>query len=319
MVNVLIDFYTELLTFSFPEKMASMKLIIACITMAIATLMPNDALAWGPGVHLALGNSVLTNLGTLPPLIAALLARHSNAFLYGCLSADIFIGKGTKYLQGHSHNWVTGFKLLGSARDPRVLAYAFGYLTHLAADVVAHNYFVPNSLWTMPSGGKLSHVYVEAQADQGFQVERESAVALFSKPNRDTDGTLLYAMNKKRLPFLLKKQLVKGSLKLAGRKEWGESLRLANRLLPWPQNTQHLDEMYILSENLVFNFLQDPKASPAVSFDPIGSKNLREVREMRLRERAHKRNAVKLPLFFSVHESLAELPRPLNTVTPVES
>ena len=41
-------------------------------------------------------------------------------------------------------------------------------MTHLAADVVAHNYYVPNTLWTMPTGGKLSHVYVEAQAEDLF-------------------------------------------------------------------------------------------------------------------------------------------------------
>ena len=176
-----------------------MKLFIAFMTLAIAAFIPAEALAWGPGVHLALGNSVLANLGAMPPLIAGLLARHHDAFLYGCLSADIFIGKGTNFKPGHSHNWVTGFKLLNSANDPRVLSYAYGYLTHLAADVVAHNYFVPNTLWTMPSGGKLSHVYVEAQADRKFATERESALALFRKPNRDTDTTLLSTMHKKQI------------------------------------------------------------------------------------------------------------------------
>jgi len=283
-----------------------MKLFIAIFTLATAALIPDEALAWGPGVHLALGNGVLGNLGNLPPLIAALLFRHRNAFLYGCLSADIFIGKGSSFRLGHSHNWVTGFKLLNSAKDARVLAYAYGYLTHLAADVVAHNYFVPNMLWTMPSGGKLSHVYVEAQADRKFEAERESALALFKRPNRDTDGTLLSTMDRKRLPFLLKKQIVKGSLKITGHKGWGESLRLANRLLPWPQDTRHLDEMFTLSENLIFDLLNDPKASPAVSFDPIGSRNLRAVRKMRMEKHKHGQNS----LLFEPHDSLAKLPRP---------
>jgi len=283
-----------------------MKLLMALFMLAIATLIPNDALAWGPGVHLALGNSVLGNLGNLSPLVAALLFRHRNAFLYGCLSADIFIGKGTSFRPGHSHNWVTGFKLLNSAKDPRVLSYAYGYLTHLAADVVAHNYFVPNTLWTMPSGGKISHVYVEAQADNKFETERESALALFRRPNRDTDGTLLSAMDRKRLPFLLKKQIVKGSLKLTGHKGWGESLRLADRLLPWPQDTRHLDDMVTLSENVIFDLLAEPKTSPSVSFDPIGSRNLRALRQMRLKNTKARSN----DLLFEPHDSLSKLPRP---------
>ncbi len=272
-----------------------MKFIIMIFTLVFAALVPEDALAWGPGVHLALGNSVLANLGCLPPLVGSLLTQHQSAFLYGCLSADIFIGKGSKFLPGHSHNWVTGFKLLSSAKDPRVLSYAYGYLTHLAADVVAHNYYVPNTLWTMPSGGKISHVYVEAQADRRFETERQSALALFRRPNRDTDTTLLSAMEKKRLPFLLKKQIVKGTLKVCGMKEWGHSLRLADRILPWDQPDRHLDDMLRLSENLIFNFLADPKAARAVSFDPIGSSNLRRAKALRSRRKSHSRKSLFTP------------------------
>ncbi len=280
-----------------------MKFIIAAFTLIVASLVPDNALAWGPGVHLALGNSVLSNLGCLPPLVGALLGRHRSAFLYGCLSADIFIGKGSNFQPGHSHNWVTGFKLLSSAKDPRVLSYAYGYLTHLAADVVAHNYYVPNTLWTMPSGGKISHVYVEAQADSRFENERQSALALFRRPNQDTDTTLLSAMNKKRIPFLLKKQVVKGTLKVCALKEWGCSLRLADRLLPWNQSAGHLDEMFALSQNLVFDCLVDPKNAVAITFDPIGSQHLREVKQHRTKRKGN-------TSLFAPHKLITELAPP---------
>lgn len=283
-----------------------MRLFLVCITVAVTALLPDEALAWGPGAHLALGNSVLANLGCLPPVVAELLARHREAFLYGCLSADIFIGKGSSFRPGHSHNWVTGFKLLNSVKNPRRLSYAYGYMTHLAADVVAHNYYVPNTLWGMSSGSKLSHVYVEAQADRRFERERESAFALFRKPNRDTDRSLLTAMEKKRLPFLVKKQILKSGLIITGLKEWGHSLRLADRILPWNQSNRHLDEMVRLSENLVFDFLCNPKGAAALSFDPIGSRNLRTVREMRKSGNA---TAKGLPLF-TPHASLTDIPAP---------
>lgn len=285
-----------------------MKYILAFIALAIAALVPDNALAWGPGVHLALGNSVLGNLGCLPPLVGSLLTRHRSAFLYGCLSADIFIGKGSAFRPGHSHNWVTGFKLLSSASDPRVLSYAYGYLTHLAADVVAHNYYVPNTLWTMPSGGKISHVYVEAQADRRFEAERQSALALFRRPNRDTDTTLLSAMDKRRLPFLLKKQIVKGTLKVCGLKEWGDSLKLADRFMPLHRSSRHLDKMYTLSENLVFDFLADPNQSAAVSFDPIGSRHLEEVKQRRSERTEKTRRTV----LFRPHELITGI-KPLHS------
>lgn len=288
-----------------------MKNILTIFILAVVVFAPEAAYAWGPGVHLALGNSVLGNLGCLPPLVGGLLACHKNAFLYGCLSADIFIGKGTTFRPGHSHNWVTGFKLLQSAKDPRVTAYAYGYLSHLAADVVAHNYYVPNALWRMSSGGKISHVYVEARADSRFEEERELALRLFKHPNRDTDSTLLSAMERRKLPFLLKKQIVKGSLRVTGSKEWGHSLRFVDNLLPWPQKTSDLDEMVNLSRNLVFEFLSDPKASSAVSFDPIGSRNLRVVREMRSRNRRRKDKS----FLFQPHAILAGIAAPC----PVDS
>ena len=274
-------------------------LILACLFVA---LLPDQALAWGPGVHLALGNAVLSNLGCLPPLLAAIISRHREAFLYGSLSADIFIGKGTRIKPGHSHNWVTGFKLLKSAGDTRVAAYAYGYLTHLAADVVAHNYYVPNALSAMKSGSKLSHVYVEAQADRRFRNEQETALTLLRMPNRVQDDSLLTAMDRRRLPFLVKKQLLKGSLTVTGRKSWTGSLRLAERLLHSSKVNRQLDDMFSLSENLVFDFLNSPDLSPAVAFDPIGSAHLRRVREMRLQRRT-------APLFFP-DESLLAIPRP---------
>ncbi|WP_319541202.1 zinc dependent phospholipase C family protein [uncultured Pseudodesulfovibrio sp.] len=284
-----------------------MKCVFAIFAFVLTALIPEQAFAWGPGVHLALGNSVLAEMACLPPLVAALLNRHRNAFLYGCLSADIFIGKGTNFRPGHSHNWVTGFKLLNSAKDARVLAYSYGYLTHLAADVVAHNYFVPNALMDMNSGSKLSHVYVEAQADRSFRREQETALSLLRRPNRDSDDTLLSAMEKRRLPFVVKKQILKGSLTVTGRKTWGNSLRLADRLLPGHCVNRQLDEMFTLSQNIIFDFLTDPKASPAVSFDPIGSGNLGRVRDIRIKRQS---GALIPSVFFLPHESLMDIARP---------
>ena len=35
-------------------------------------LVPNDAFAWGIGVHLQLGSNILSNLEVLPPLLKTL-------------------------------------------------------------------------------------------------------------------------------------------------------------------------------------------------------------------------------------------------------
>lgn len=283
------------------------RFFIFCLFSAAALLaVPTDAHAWGPGAHLAIGQAALENLCLLPALIAQLLLRHTNSFLYGCLSADIFIGKGTRFKPGHSHNWTTGFKLLNTAEDPRTLAYAYGYLTHLAADVVAHNYYVPNMLWNMPYGGNASHVYVEMHTDMKIDWSPDLALALFREPNRTSEGVLLSATEQKRWSFLIKKRLMMGSLNLAARKGWDNSLDLAERMMPWPHNTGYRQEMLDLSTRTALHFLRDPKASPALSFDPIGSRNLDEVRGLRTGKLLSRRRPH--ALLFGTPQLLADIP-----------
>jgi len=97
-------------------------------------------------MHLALGNQILNNLHLLSASVAEILAANAQAFRYGCLSADILVGKGRRLTPTHCHSWQAGLRMVHTVFDPRLQAYAYGYLSHLAADVVAHNYYVANVL-----------------------------------------------------------------------------------------------------------------------------------------------------------------------------
>ena len=62
---------------------------------------------------------------------------------------EVRIVQGRRFqsrLRRHSHNWSTGFGLLSAARGSEEQAFALGYLAHLGADVVAHNFFLPARL-----------------------------------------------------------------------------------------------------------------------------------------------------------------------------
>ncbi|MCM0756901.1 zinc dependent phospholipase C family protein [Desulfovibrio aminophilus] len=282
------------------------KALTAVIGLVITILvLPGDALAWGPGVHLAVGGTILENLGLVSPFIADILARHRDLFLYGSISADIFIGKGSRIHDGHSHNWDTGFALLHSARDPGLRAYAYGYLSHLAADTVAHNYYVPNILAAAPQRGKLGHVYLEMQADRAVDWNPRRARRLFSGPSRAADGILLDTLHKNRLPFLFRKQVFKNSLRVCGRKTLGSSLDLIQRTMPWADSSAYLADMLDLSLRVVVDFFRLPQASPALALDPIGSRNLEMARRLS-RKPAFRRS--ELPLRFQVDACLSCLP-----------
>ena len=85
-------------------------------------------------------------------------------FLYGSIAADTSIAK--KYAPvGPALSFVGGRASRSTTRraTTRCSAFALGYLAHLAADSVAHNYFVPKQLAVTSSTSALGHSYWESR------------------------------------------------------------------------------------------------------------------------------------------------------------
>jgi hypothetical protein len=257
------------------------------LAFLLLLLLPGDALAWGPGVHLAIGNHVLTHAHLFAPALAALLTAHPEHFLYGCLSADIFIGKGCKYTPTHSHNWDTGRALLRQAEDPQTQAYAYGYLSHLAADVIAHNFLVPNVLGFSAGRGKLAHTYVEMLADLQVDLPRKQASRIFRTPRPDADRCLRRATGQKRLSFKVKKGIFDHSLRLVEKRSYSRSLRMFRGLLPFARKEALITLAIDYARDLVIDLLQHPLHSPVFECDPIGSANLDQVRHFQRKQRKY--------------------------------
>ena len=131
--------------------------------LALLALLPTVAWAWTPGTHILLGEAVLRSAALLPPALAALLRAHPHDFLYGSIAADTSIAKKYARFGRHCHSWAVGLEILDEARDERVRAFGYGYLAHLAADAVAHNYFVPHQLAVTSSTSALGHSYWESR------------------------------------------------------------------------------------------------------------------------------------------------------------
>ena len=118
------------------------------IALAVAALcvIPSTAWAWTPGTHIFLGEAVLSALAQLPKAIAELLGNYPVEFLYGSIAADTSIAKKYAPVGRHCHSWAVGLEIYDQARDDAIKSFALGYLAHLAADTVAHNFFVPRYL-----------------------------------------------------------------------------------------------------------------------------------------------------------------------------
>ena len=257
------------------------------LVFLILLLFPQDALAWGPGVHMAIGNNVLAHLHLFAPALSSVLAAHPEQYLYGCLSADIFIGKGCSYTPTHSHNWDTGRALLRQARDAETQAYAYGYLSHLAADVIAHNYLVPNILGFSAGRGKFAHTYVEMLADLQVECPRKQASRIFRVPHPSADETLVLAVGQKNFPFTIKKRIFRQSLRLVEKRSYKNSLRAFRSLLPFASKEVFIAEAISYAQDLVFDLLQNPMRSPVLECDPIGSSNLSQVRRFQRKQRSY--------------------------------
>ena len=233
-------------------------------------LLPQQALAWGPGAHMVAGNWILQNLTVLSGAAAEALMHYPGQFLYGSLSADIFIGKGSKAKKGHSHNWESGFALLTKAENLPKQAYAYGYLAHLAADTVAHNVFVPGLLHTAPGSGRLAHVYLESQADRLLSWDSADALGVF----REETAMLCMSMRQKTLPFLFKSMLFQRSIAVGGSAVWRNSLKTLEHFRPEGERSVLLERMLVLSARAMVDVLQKGAASPVLGLDPVGSNAL---------------------------------------------
>jgi hypothetical protein len=251
-------------------------LIIFSVIILKELILSDGAFAWGPAVHTVISCNILGSCTQILPGIASILQSFSNEYIYGSISADFFIGKGQKKKKGHSHNWETGLKFLGDVNNEKEAAYAYGFLSHLAADVVAHNYFVPDLVHRVSKWKRLGHIYSEAVADKFVD-------PLYLKIAKD-----VLAMNHIDFDNLLKSAVIKNSYGLKTKKRiFTQSVKISDYLYCLPvfsdmerNSPYNLEDNYMafmieLSFRLVKDLLSYPDSSTCLSHDPIGSDNLR--------------------------------------------
>jgi hypothetical protein len=254
-----------------------LKIVITFLCLAlIEAFFSRGAWAWGPAIHTAISCSVLDNARQILPEIAAIIQNFSMEYIYGNLAADFFIGKGQKRKKGHSHNWETGFKLLSEAESEREASYAYGFLSHLAADVVAHNYFVPDYMNRLLMWKRVSHFYTEAVADKytgPFYLKM--AMSVLEMKDLGCDRMLKAAVIRNSHGLKAKKQIYTQSLKVSDYLYYNPQLSFVNSRTPERISVEYMTFMIGLAFRLVRDLLSYPDSSPCLDYDPIGEDNLR--------------------------------------------
>jgi hypothetical protein len=238
---------------------------------------PSDALAWGPLAHLSFSAQALAATGPLAGPLRNLLADFGNEFLYGSLAADIVVGKNLSRFIHHAHNWKVGFAVLDEARPGEEKAFAWGFLAHLAADTVAHNYYVPWKNISSFHKARTGHAYWELRFDQRLDPSySEMAKRVSSRATITHDLFLRRTLKRSSvLPFGLSRHLFRYLVMSARMKRFQHVSRLAlarSRRLPLEDDL--IDEVNDLAVEAILGLLLDGRHSEAARADATGERNL---------------------------------------------
>lgn len=128
------------------------------ISAFLIFFIPENSYAWGPLTHAYLSQQIFNLSHFIPLSILPVIKIYKEYFMYGNIIPDTVIGK--KYLpdEKNPHSWKTGLNLLQEAKTQEEKAFAYGFLTHLAADAILH-YDIKNL-------NPIQHMIFELKADR---------------------------------------------------------------------------------------------------------------------------------------------------------
>ncbi len=274
-------------------------------------LFPEKAFAWGPVSHLQIGIEALRNLSLYEHGLRMLLQNFPYDYLYGCIAADIILAKGLAKIHEHSHSWAVAFEVLEEASSPSQEAFAYGYLSHLAADVIAHNYFIPECVVKTYSAKTFRHLYWEVRFDTLakrtlWDLSREIAAL----PQHGEDDELLEKVVKRTLfSFKTDKKIFHSILILNRMEQWQKMLHNLSGKSPWKLSGKDVRRYRRLSNEITLDFLANPTSAACLSMDPIGKNALLSAKWTRKNLRMLARKGKLEPAFYK--EALNSL-RPDN-------
>ncbi len=257
-------------------------LLAFCALLAI----PHSAWAWGPGMHLELALHCLEHLDIATPALAALLKEFPYDFMYGAVSPDIFLSKMRAGALFHCHNWRMGHLLLSEAENDRLRAAVYGYLVHLAADVVAHNYFVPYKIIANYSARISSHLYWEMRYDLTVANHTWRVVPRIVQGDYQEFDALLERVLKKTLfSFRTSKRIFQSLLVVNRIGRVRASLRAYTKRSRLPLHEKRIMHFRDLTIDLVEDFLRHPDTARCLEGDPTGRPRESAARQLRKRMR----------------------------------
>jgi len=227
-------------------------------------LIPAVSFAWGPLTHIYLGNELYSLAALLPAGLVEVIRRYRKDFLYGTLMADIIIGK--KYMSDSksSHSWEVAFDLLTSAKTAQQKAFVYGYMSHLAADTVAHNVYTVDKK-------NLGHTLMEMKADtiidkrywfQAIAIDRQTQVR--------NDLFLENSLERFMFSFKTNKRIFKGMVFFSVMNQQRIGDFIDKRLITSMPAREKIEKLHEESLDSIIDLFQNWEFSDVVKSSPSG-------------------------------------------------
>lgn len=255
-----------------------------CLLSAVlaVVLLPAEAWAWTPGTHVFLGDALLRNLHLVPATISDLLAAYPSDFLYGSIAADTSIAKKYAEVGRHCHSWHVGLEIHEDAEPPSLRAFSLGYLAHLAADVVAHNFFVPRQLAVTSSTTALGHSYWESRIDThlGDVWPRKARELLFLDHSR-ADQHLDRILSPTLFGTPTNRRIFRGMVYVTDSDSWQRIFQLVSENSRWDLSDAEVSRYLSRSFDYIVDLFSAWDQSEPFRYDPSGDRPLREAKQVR--------------------------------------
>jgi hypothetical protein len=282
------------------------------VAITLMLLLPDAAWAFGPATHTFLGRTLLDMLFLLPPAVAELLRVYPQSFLYGSMAADISFAK--KYVPAgrHCHFWHVGEEILEEASNDRLRAVAYGYLSHLAADTIAHNFFVPRQLLLTSSTKALGHGYWEHRLDAqlGEPFGSLARQVVMDYDHSEADNLFDTVLSGTIFSFETNRRIFRGMIRMQDNDRWKAVFDRVLQSSRWDLTPETIDGYTSRAFDYVVDYLLRGRDSLPAQLDPTGDFNLqlaKKVRRLVLREG----NLARRDLLLEVADDFFPLPDPL--------
>ncbi len=264
--------------------------LAATLAFIIAMLIPDTALAWGPATHLELAREITLNPAFLPAAARVLIEKYPHDFYYGNISADVVVGKNFVEELKHCHNWKFGFKLLKKAKSDSQRAFSYGYLSHLAADTIAHNNFIPEMMVRSFSSRIHRHIYWELRFDaladkRVWRLPEKIA----REVHRDNDNLLRSTLEGTPFSFRTNKTIFSSIMNIHKIDHWHNMLNILSKTSKWALHRKDKDRFFTHSLECVKDILSNEKHAACTRHDPTGKVNLALANSARKRLKTERR------------------------------